>query len=93
MIYIQYSIENTLKKDFYNRNDFGKIKATIKYLLYGKDNYIERIFNCIYVDSYKLNYFGAAAVKELYGYMNKDDFPIYNGRIMKSMSYLGFGKF
>lgn len=84
---------DTLKKDFYGRNEFSKIKSTIKYLLYGSDNYIERIFNCTYSEEYKLNYFGAAAVKELYGYMNKDDFPIYNGRVMKSMSYLGFGKF
>lgn len=82
-----------LKKDFYGSNEFNKIKSTLKYLIYGKDNYIERIFNCTYSDDYKLNYFGAAAVKELYGYMNKDDFPIYNGRVMKSMSYLGFGKF
>lgn len=83
----------TLKKDFFEANEIKKIKNTIKYLIYGKDSYIERIFNCMFLDEYKLNCFGKASVKELYGYMNKDEFPIYNGRVMKSMSYLGFGKY
>ena len=83
----------TLKKDFFAFNALNKIKSTIRYLIYGNDAYIERLFNCIFVEDYKLNYFGSAAVKELYGYMNKDEFPIYNGRVMKSMSFLGFGKY
>ncbi len=83
----------TLKKDFLSTNDFQKIKTTIKYLIYGKDDFIKRIYNCIYSENYKLNYFGSAAVKELFGYMNKEDFPVYNGRVMKSMSFLGFGIF
>lgn len=83
----------TLKKDFFEANEIKKIKNTIKYLIYGKDSYIERIFNCMFLDEYKLNCFGKASIKELYGYMNKDEFPIYNGRVMKSMSYLGFGKY
>lgn len=83
----------TLKKDFFASNDISKIKNTLKYLIYGNYSYIERIFNCMFDPDYKLNYFGNATVKELYGYMNKDDFPIYNGRVMKSMSYLGFGKY
>lgn len=83
----------TLRKDFFNSNSIDKIKHTIKYLIYGNDSYIERIFNCMFTETYKLNCFGNASVKELYGYMNKDNFPIYNGRVMKSMSYLGFGKY
>lgn len=83
----------SLKNDFFSSNTIEKIKSTIKYLIFGKDSYIERLFNCMFVEDYKLNWFGHAAVKELYGYMNKDDFPIYNGRVMKSMSYLGFGKY
>lgn len=84
---------DSLKKDFLSSNDLSKIKNTIKYLLYGKDSYIERISNCIFLDEYRLNHFGKNSIKELYGYMNKEELPIYNGRIMKSMSYLGFGKY
>ena len=82
-----------LKKDFLSTNKLEKIKKTLKYLIYGNDQYIERIYNCMFNRDYRLNYFGNAAVKDLYGYMNKDDFPIYNGRVMKSMSFLGFGRY
>lgn len=81
-----------LKNDFFEANRLSDIKRTIKHLLFDKQYYIERMFDCIYGD-YKLNYFGSASVKELYGYMNKDDLPIFNGRVKKSMSWLGFGIF
>ena len=84
---------DSLKKDFFSCNELSKIKSTIKYLIYGNESYITRIFNCMEYEEYKLVYFGKATVKELYGYMNKDEFPIYNGRVMKSMAFLGFGKF
>lgn len=84
---------DSMKKDFFTANTLPKIKNTIKYLIYGKSSYIERIYNCINLEEYKLNCFGKESVRELYGYMNKDDFPIYNGRVKKSLSYLGFGKY
>ena len=82
----------TLKQDFYKVNDLDKIKETIKYLLFDKKNYIERLYDCIYGD-YKLLEFGESSIKELYGYVNKEEYPIFNGRIRKSMEWLGFGKF
>ncbi len=83
----------SLKKTFFKENNIEKVKNTIKYLIYGEDQYIKRIFNCMNEDEYKLNHFGSSTVKELFGYMNKEHIPVYNGRVMKSMSYLGLGRY
>lgn len=82
----------TLKDDFFDKNKLTDVQRTIKYLLFGTNNYIERIFDCIYGD-YKLTHFGESSVKELFGYVNKNELPIFNGRIRKSMAWLGFGNF
>lgn len=80
-------------KDFFQKeNPLDKIKQTIVYLIYGNDDYEERIFNCCYSDKYKLKGFGESCLKELYGLINKKDIPICNGRTIKSMEWLGFGK-
>lgn len=79
-----------LKEEFYTRNTIEKIKETLIYLLHSSDDYILRLYQCI-KGKYKLNLFGEHSVKELYGYINSDNNPIYNGRIQHSMSWLGFG--
>jgi hypothetical protein len=81
----------TMKKEFFIENEIGKVKEVIKYLLFGNDNYVERITNCIFDDKYKLKEFGPSCVKELYGLVNNNDIPICNERTFKSMQYLGFG--
>lgn len=82
----------TLKESFKNNNTVHSIRKTIVYLLFGQGEYEERIFNCISDPEYKLNEFGEHCVKELYGLVNQNDIPICNGRILKSMEWLGFGK-
>lgn len=81
-----------LKEVFFKDNSLDKIKSTIIYLIFSdKPSYEERIFNCV-KGEYKLAHFGDPCVKELYGYVNDDNIPICNGRTIKSMEWLGFGK-
>lgn len=81
-------MEKTFKKD----NPLEKIQNTISYLLFGKDDYEERIVNCITESEYKLYGFADHCITELYGNVNKDEIPTRNGRTLKSMEWLGFGK-
>lgn len=82
----------TLKESFKNNNSIEAIKKSIIYLLYGNADYEERIYNCVNTSEYKLDGFGEHCVKELYGLVNPNDIPICNGRTLKAMEWLGFGK-
>lgn len=81
---------NTMIEEFKTKNE-SRIKETILYLLYGKEDYVVRIYNTLYSKKYKLALFGDSCVKELYGLVNKDNIPICNGRTRKVMNWLGFG--
>jgi HKD family nuclease len=81
-----------LKRDFFKFNTLVQIKKSLMYLIYGANVYEDRVYDCIYSQEYKLQAFGKSCVKELYGYINKDEIPICNGRTLKSLEWLGFGK-
>jgi hypothetical protein len=80
----------THAEDFKKSNDLKEVKKVIAYLLYGKDDYITRMGNCIFSPDYKLNQFGRSAVQELIGWINKDGIPICNSRTVKALRYLGY---
>ena len=80
-----------MKNEFISKNG-QKINETISYILYGKDDYVVRIYNTLFSQKYKLELFGDSCVKELYGLINKENIPICNGRTRKVMQWLGFGK-
>ena len=82
----------TLKESFKNNNTVNSIRKTLTYLLFSQGEYEDRIFNCVSNSEYKLDGFGEHCVKELYGLVNPNDIPICNGRTLKSMEWLGFGK-
>lgn len=82
----------TLKQEFLNKNDEIKIKNTLIYLLEGKENFIERIYNIVTPSIYKLDVLADSSVKELYGYINNENIPTCNLRMLHSMQWLGFGK-
>ena len=82
-----------VRRDFYAANSLDAVKKTLCHLLFDKGDYEERIYDCIYIDDYKLGCFGESCVKEIYGYNNPDDIPICNGRTLKSMEWLGLGRF
>jgi HKD family nuclease len=83
---------DTLTKDFLDRNDEEKLKNTLTYLLEGKENFIKRIYNITHPSPYKLDILGDSSIKELYGYINNEEIPTCNQRMLHSMQWLGFGK-
>jgi hypothetical protein len=77
--------------EFITKNNHDKIKKTLSYILFGKGDYIKRIFNSIYNPEYKLQVFGENSIKELFGNINNENIPTCNGRMQRSMQWLGFG--
>ncbi len=77
-----------LRLDFQKGNSLESVKATIKYLLSGKGDPIERAYDCIY-GRYKLNGFGEACVMELLGWSDTER-PPFNNRTIRGIRLLGF---
>lgn len=80
----------TLKKVFMQNNQLKQVQKVVSYLLYGHDDYITRMGNCIFDESYSIKQFGQSAIQELLGWVNKENIPICNGRTVKVLRYLGF---
>lgn len=82
---------STLIEVFLEKNTEEQIKKSITFLLFGKGDYHERLYDTIR-GPYKLQEFGDNSVTELFGLVNDHNIPIKNGRTVKSMEWLGFGK-
>ena len=80
----------TLKQEFLGKNDIGKVKESLAYLVFGNTEIIERMANLIFNTKYKLNVFGQSNVQELIGWQNKEELPVINGRTTKILRYFGF---
>lgn len=81
----------TLKTKFLETNDTTRIKRSLKHLLYGKGDIVERMSDLLYDDAeYKLNEFGQANIQELVGWISQDNLPVVNGRTTKILRYFGF---
>ena len=80
----------TLANSFLKKNDAKKIRDSIEYLLFGRDDIEIRMANLIYDPAYSLSEFGRANVQELVGWSNPQDLPVVNGRTTKVMRYFGF---
>ena len=77
-------------KVFKEQNELKQIRKVLTYLLYGKDEYVTRMGNCIFDPQYELKQFGRSVVQELLGWVNKEGIPICNGRTVKALRYLGY---
>jgi len=77
-----------LKTDFAKRNTLPEIKATLAYLLHGDGLMLERAYDCIFDDKWKLGRFGENCVMELVGWMTPDRPPV-NGRTLKALRFIG----
>lgn len=78
-----------LRKDFASRNSLAQIKATLTYLLHGPGSALERAYDCIFSEEYKLGRFGESCVMELSGWLDPSRPPI-NSRTIKALCFLGF---
>lgn len=77
-----------LKVDFAQRNTLPEIKATLAYLLHGEGLMLERAYDCIFDEQWRLGRFGENCVMELVGWMTPDRPPV-NGRTLKALRFIG----
>ena len=78
-----------LRVDFKARNSLKSIHRMIEHLAHGGGDGLERAYDCIYDERYRLERFKEACVMELAGWLNPNQPPI-NGRTIKSLRFLGF---
>lgn len=77
-----------LRIDFQKKNPREAVVRTIRYLLAGSGNEIERAYDCIF-GTYKLIGFGEACVMELLGWGDAKR-PPFNNRSIRGIRLLGF---
>jgi hypothetical protein len=73
-----------------NNEDAGRVKKTLKYLVHGGGDFVERLHDVLYASRMKLKLFGVSCALELYGTIKPEENPPVNGRIVKGLRYLGF---
>ena len=78
-----------LRQEFGARNSLRNIKKTLTYLLHGHGSTLERAYDCIFSEEYKLARFAESSTMELIGWMDAHRPPI-NGRTIKALKFLGF---
>lgn len=77
-----------LKAQF-GENSLPRIKATLIHLLHGPGVALNRAYDCIQNEQWKLSGFGEACVMELLGWLDPNRPPI-NGRTVKALRFFGF---
>ncbi len=73
-----------------NEQDVPRVKRTLKYLIFGGGEFVERLHDVLYDPGWKLKSFALSCSLELYGTLKPKDYPPVNGRIAKALRYLGF---
>lgn len=73
-----------------NNQDVAKAKRTLKYLVHGGGDFIQRLHDVLYDPAMKLGHFGMFCALELYGTIKPENCPPMNGRTAKALRYLGF---
>ena len=78
-----------LRADFSRRNSLADIKRTLTHLTNGAGDPLERAYDCIFDERFRLGRFGEACVMELLGWV-EPAYPPVNGRTIKALRFLGF---
>lgn len=73
-----------------NKGDISRVKRTLKYLVHGGGDFVERLHDVLFGSQMKLRLFGRACALELFGTIKPGEYPPINGRIVKGLRYLGF---
>ena len=84
--------EVSLPVAFWSENfeDVIKVRKTLRYLIHGGGDFVERLYDVLHSGGLQLRLFGLSCALELYGTVKPDKFPPINGRIIKGLRYLGF---
>ena len=78
-----------LRVEFGKRNSLRRVKETLKHLLHGRGEGIERAYDCIFDSKYKLEKFAEASTMELLGWHSSER-PPFNNRTIRGMRFLGY---
>ena len=78
-----------LRIDFKKRNELKSIKSTLSYLIHGAGDQVQRAYDCLYDEQYKLERFGEASIMELVGWSSSER-PPFNNRTIRGMRFLGY---
>jgi len=84
-----YGGREGLRADFRARNPLKRIHNMIDHLAHGTGDGLERAYDCIFDERYRLERFKEACVMELAGWLIPNRPPI-NGRTIKALRFLGF---
>lgn len=72
-----------------NNDDVDRVKASLGHLLYGEDDFAERICDMLWDEKWRLAKFGKYCALELVGTVRPDQAPAINSRMAKALRYLG----
>lgn len=73
-----------------NNNDVKRIQESIAFLLFGAGDFLHRLHDFLYDPARRLRFFGRFCALELYGSIKPKEFPPINGRMAKSLRFLGY---
>lgn len=73
-----------------NNNDQKRVVASLDHLLFGSEDFVERLHDIVYSPRWKLKMFGLFCATELAGTVRPDECPPVNGRSAKAMRFIGF---
>ena len=73
-----------------NLNDLERVQNTLIHLVHGSEDFAVRICDVLYNPRYRIRVFGRFCALELAGTLNPHEAPPINGRMAKSLKYLGF---
>lgn len=79
----------TLRRQFLELNEIARLRRSLEYLLYGSDNFVDRMGALIFDPSLRLAKCGRSVIQELLGWVNGENVPICNGRTLKMLRFLG----
>jgi hypothetical protein len=75
---------------FKEQNNLKALVKSLGYLVFGGGDYVQRIYDCVYGQEFKVRGFGESSSWELFGWVNREGIPPVNGRVVKALRYLGF---
>jgi hypothetical protein len=77
---------------FWNENheDVDRVKRSLAHLLFGKEEFIRRLYDLLYFSEWKISHFGESCALELSGTARPEICPPMNGRSAKGLRCIGF---
>ncbi len=73
-----------------NQEDVERVKRSLAHLLFGKEEFISRLYDVLNFPDWKIRNFGESCALELSGTARPDMCPPMNGSIAKGLRYIGF---